>query len=81
MKTLCGVFLDTGRIEEITKYHSLGIIRGVTTNPTILVKDGVSGGWPGIEKQCKKIAPASVRGHRNRRPAIPQQRRVSSMVE
>ena len=56
MKSLCGIFLDTGRIEEITRYHSLGIIRGVTMNPTILVKDGVTGGLPGIEKHCKKIA-------------------------
>jgi transaldolase len=28
----------------------------VTTKPTILVKDGVSGGWPAIEKQIKEIA-------------------------
>jgi len=38
------IFLDTGKIEEIQKYHEMGIIRGVTTNPTILVKDGVTGG-------------------------------------
>lgn len=55
-RVLIGIFLDTGKIDVIAHYHSLGIIRGVTTNPTILVKDGVSGGWPGIEKQCKKIA-------------------------
>ncbi len=53
---LTGIFLDTGAIEEIRKYHALGIIRGVTTNPTILVKDGVSGGWVGIEKQIQEIA-------------------------
>lgn len=34
------IFLDTGKIEEIKKYHSMGIIRGVTTNPTILSKQG-----------------------------------------
>ncbi len=54
--SLIGIFLDTGRIEEIRKYHDMGVIRGVTTNPTILVKDGVVGGWPGIEKRCKEIA-------------------------
>jgi len=53
---LTGIFLDTGSIDEIRKYHALGIIRGVTTNPTILVKDGVAGGWLGIEKHCKEIA-------------------------
>ena len=56
MKTLTGIFLDTGRIDEIRKYHAMGIIRGVTTNPTILSKDGVTGGWPGIERLCKEIA-------------------------
>src|SRR5437867_3832226 len=54
--TLTGLFLDTGKIEEIKKYIPLGIVRGVTTNPTILVKDGVTGGWTGIEKHCKEIA-------------------------
>ena len=55
MTNLTGIFLDTGKLEEIRKYHALGIIRGVTTNPTILVKDGVTGGWPGIEKHCREI--------------------------
>ena len=53
---LTGIFLDTGRLEEIEKYHRLGIVRGVTTNPTILVKDGVSDGWNGIERRCRQIA-------------------------
>ena len=56
MGTLTGIFLDTGRIDEIRKYHAQGIIRGVTTNPTILRKDGVTGGWSGIEKRSKEIA-------------------------
>lgn len=56
MRTLTGIFLDTGSIDEIRKYHALGIIRGVTTNPTILVQGGVAGGWAGIEKHCKEIA-------------------------
>jgi len=56
MRPLTGIFLDTGRLDEIARYHELGIIRGVTTNPTILVKDGVSGGWAGIERRCKEIA-------------------------
>lgn len=56
MSTLSGIFLDTGRLEEIEKYHALGIVRGVTTNPTILVRDGVTGGWPAIEARCRAIA-------------------------
>ena len=36
------IFLDTGDINEIMKYKSLGIISGVTTNPTILKQCGIS---------------------------------------
>ena len=50
------IFLDTGKIEEIKKYHEMGIIRGVTTNPTILVKDGVTGGMEGVKKRSIAIA-------------------------
>ena len=50
------IFIDTGKIEEIQKYHEMGIIRGVTTNPTILVKDGVTGGMDGVKKRSIDIA-------------------------
>ena len=56
MKPLTGIFLDTGNLEEIQKYHALGIIRGVTTNPTLLVREGVTQGWAGVEKRVKEIA-------------------------
>lgn len=35
------IFLDTSKIEEIKRFHRMGLIRGVTTNPTILYKEGV----------------------------------------
>ena len=38
------IFLDSSNVEVIKKYHNLGIIRGVTTNPTIMFKDGCTGG-------------------------------------
>jgi transaldolase len=50
------IFLDTGNLGEIQRFHRMGIIRGVTTNPTILLKDGVTGGMPGIEARLKEIA-------------------------
>lgn len=50
------IFLDTGKIEEIKKYHKMGIIRGITTNPTILLKDGVTGGLNGIKIRSIEIA-------------------------
>ena len=53
---LIGIFLDTGKLEEIRRLHEMGIVRGVTTNPTILAKDAAGGGWPGIEKHVRQIA-------------------------
>jgi transaldolase len=50
------IFLDTGSLKEIEKYMKMGIIRGVTTNPTILLKEGVTGGKEGIKKRSVEIA-------------------------
>ena len=50
------IFLDTGNIKEVEKYMKMGIIRGVTTNPTILLKDGVAGGRSGLKKLLIEIA-------------------------
>ena len=50
------IFLDTGNVEEVKKYMDMGLIRGVTTNPTILVKCGVTGGLEGIKKTSIEIA-------------------------
>ncbi len=33
-------FLDTASIEEIKHYQALGLVDGVTTNPTLLAKEG-----------------------------------------
>jgi transaldolase len=32
-------FVDTGNIEDITRLHALGIIDGVTTNPSLMAKE------------------------------------------
>ena len=50
------IFLDSSKIEDIKKYHAMGIIRGVTTNPTILLKEGVSGGMAGVKARTVEIA-------------------------
>lgn len=50
------IFLDSGDIIEVTKYMEKGIIRGVTTNPTILLKDGVTGGLAEIKARTIEIA-------------------------
>ncbi|AIJ06113.1 putative transaldolase [Methanocaldococcus bathoardescens] len=33
-------FLDTANVEEIKKYAELGLVDGVTTNPTLVAKEG-----------------------------------------
>lgn len=50
------LFLDTGNLEEIEKYLKLGLVDGVTTNPTIMKKDGVTGGFKGIKERSIQIA-------------------------
>ncbi|MCP4608395.1 MAG: transaldolase [Planctomycetes bacterium] len=50
------IFLDTGNISDIEKYLKMGIIRGVTTNPTILRQAGVTGGMKGIKERSVEIA-------------------------
>lgn len=45
------LFLDTANLEEIKKYAAWGIVDGVTTNPTLIAKEGVS-----LEKRIKEIA-------------------------
>ena len=50
------IFLDTGNISEIERFHKMGIIRGVTTNPTILLKEGVTGGLAAIQSRTVEIA-------------------------
>lgn len=34
------IFLDTANVEEIRAAHQLGILAGVTTNPTLVAKEG-----------------------------------------
>jgi transaldolase len=50
------IFLDSSNIKEVEKYMKMGIIRGVTTNPTILLKDGVRGGLEGVKQRSIEIA-------------------------
>lgn len=50
------IFLDSGNIKEVERFMNMGIIRGVTTNPTILLKDGITGGLKAVESRSKEIA-------------------------
>ncbi len=46
-------FLDTGNLDEIKQAQAYGLIDGVTTNPSLLAKQG--GDW---REQCQKIVHA-----------------------
>jgi transaldolase len=50
------IFLDTADLKEIKRFHRMGIIRGVTTNPTILLHQGFKGGLRELEARAKEIA-------------------------
>ncbi|MBI2887074.1 MAG: transaldolase [Chloroflexi bacterium] len=50
------IFLDTADLAEIEQFHRMGVLRGVTTNPTIYLKEGVTGGLRGVEQRSKEIA-------------------------
>ncbi len=36
------IFLDTANLEDIQKYSDMGIVDGVTTNPSIIAKEGAN---------------------------------------
>ena len=48
------LFIDTADLEEIKKYADLGIIDGVTTNPSLFAKEKISF-KEGAEKICKLV--------------------------
>lgn len=50
------IFIDSANLKEIKKYLNWGICDGVTTNPTICLKDGVTGGKAGIKRRILEIA-------------------------
>ena len=48
-------FIDTASLEQIREAHDLGILDGVTTNPSLMAKEGISG-TENIMAHYKKIA-------------------------
>jgi len=36
-------FIDTANLNDIREAHDLGILDGVTTNPSLMAKEGISG--------------------------------------
>ena len=42
-------FIDTANLEQIREAYDLGVLDGVTTNPSLMAKEGIKG----VENQCK----------------------------
>lgn len=36
-------FIDTANLDEIKEAHNLGILDGVTTNPSLIAREGITG--------------------------------------
>ena len=50
------IYLDTGNLSIICKYHKMRLICGVTTSPTILLRECVTGRMEGIREWAQKMA-------------------------
>jgi transaldolase len=51
------VFIDSANVEEIKKWLRMGVIDGVTTNPSIMFKDGVYDAEAGAKKIATLVKP------------------------
>ncbi|MEO1009536.1 MAG: fructose-6-phosphate aldolase [Planctomycetota bacterium] len=49
------LYIDTASLEDIRKAHDMGVLDGVTTNPSLIAKEGVDYGQR-LEEICKIVA-------------------------
>lgn len=72
------IFTDTANVEDIKKVNELGIIDGVTTNPTLVAREGKD--WESVEKQICAIVdgPISAEVTADRVPEMVDQARALS---
>ena len=56
------IFIDTANEQEISRWYGEGVVDGVTTNPTIMLKDGVYDAEEGVRNVARIIGtlPLSV---------------------
>lgn len=52
------IFADTANVEDIKRINELGIIDGVTTNPTLVAREGKD--WESVEKQICELVDGPV---------------------
>jgi transaldolase len=73
------IFLDTANIEQIKQAAKLGIISGVTTNPSLLAKEGHANYEAATKKICEIIdGPVSVEVLAEEAPAMIREARVKA---
>ena len=53
-------FIDTANIAEIKEAHDLGILDGVTTNPSLMAKEGITGAENIKKHYCGWLTPDMV---------------------
>jgi transaldolase len=55
------IFLDTANIDQIKRGAKLGVVTGVTTNPTLMMKEGLADYEAAVKEICSIISgPVSV---------------------
>ena len=54
------IFIDSADIGEIGKWFRMGVIDGVTTNPSIMLKDGVYEVEAGVKEIAALVEPLPV---------------------
>ena len=52
-------FIDTANIDEIKEAHSMGMVDGVTTNPTLIAREG--GDFQTIIKEICSIVDGPIK--------------------
>lgn len=54
------IFLDSASISEVARWLEMGVIDGVTTNPSIMLKDGVYDAKAGVKEIANLVLPRPV---------------------
>ena len=68
------IFLDTANIEQIRQAAKLGVIAGVTTNPSLMMKEGLADYEAAVKEICKIIpGPVSVEVNAEDTPGMVKQ--------
>ena len=77
------IFIDSANVKEIEKWLNYGIIDGVTTNPSIMLKDGIYNIEDGVKTLAKLIDPLPLSAEvttNDTKEMIEQAKRLASLA-